>query len=202
MRRGFILCLALATCVGGAVACGDGGAEAHSERTPIPSASTTAARESSGPVTSWSAQAKLPYHFAKRPYVEFKRRSKYASAGYVVVARLNRRLQRVPKGERDDPDSGGKEGPTRGTMLLNGHGGDIWPGLWTISYQQPCYSRNFDQGDGRSDPPLFPPREEPVIVTLDVPGQPKIAVQVRAHRMAKARTDAALRRLGCKSRRN
>jgi hypothetical protein len=201
MSRGFIVCLAFATCVAGAVACGDGGAEARSERSPIPSVSTTEARASSDPVvTSWSAQSKLPYHFATRPFVEFKRRSKYASAGYIVVARLNRRLHRVPKNERDDPDAGGKEGPTRGTLLLNGHGGDIWPGMSTISYRKPCYSRNFDQGDGRSDPPLFPPREDkPVTVTLHVPGQPRIAIQARAHRSTKLRTSSALRRLGCDS---
>lgn len=60
MRRGFILCLTLASCVAGTVACGDGGAEALSERSPSPSVPTPEARASSGPVvTSWAAQSGL-----------------------------------------------------------------------------------------------------------------------------------------------
>lgn len=144
-------------------------------------------------VTSWEAQKRLSYHLVKRPYVEFR------GGEYLVTVRFNRRLSRVPKRDRTFPEQGGKEGPTRASMLLNDHGGDIWPGLATISYEQPCYSRNFGEGDGGSMPPLFPPREGKLVtVTLRVPDQPWIALRARARRSSEVRDQAGARRLGCK----
>lgn len=146
-------------------------------------------------VTSWEAQLRLPYHLVKRPYVEFR-----DDARYLVTVRFNRRLRRVPRAERGDPDSGGRQGPTRASMLIDEFGGDIWPGLATVSYEQPCYGRDFGQGDDHAPPGLFPAHDgKLVMVTLRVPGQPWISLRVRARRSSGAHDrSAAARHLGCK----
>ncbi len=202
MKRGLILALGLGVCFTSTTACGDGGAEARSGRLPDPRVTTTAPATSGRVVTSWKEQQRLPYHFDKRPEVFYQRYSPDSArnAGYIVTARLSRRLQRVPKKDRDDPLQGGPDGPTKGTVLLNGHGGGISPGLGTVSYKQPCYEKTFDSDDGRGNPPLFPPRSGKLVtVTLRVPGHRRIAVRVRARHYTKPRYQAALKRLGCET---
>lgn len=147
-------------------------------------------------VTSWEAQKRLPYHLVKRPQVSFTRHPE--SSRYFVTVRFNQRLRRVPKRDRPYPEQGGEQGPTRASMVINEFGGDFWPGLWTVSYEQPCYARDFGEGDDHPPRGLFPPYDGKVVaITLRVPGQPWISLRVRAQRRTEARARAGLRRLGC-----
>jgi hypothetical protein len=161
---------------------------------------TTTTDAAPATVTSWGEQAKLRYHFAKRPIVLFAAGSPDPAHNgqYIAFVRLNRRLHRIPKKDRDDPDLGGKDGPTRGTVLVNGIDGIGSGGVAAISFTTPCYQQDVDPSINGGPPKRFSYKEGQVaVVTLKVPKQPNIQINVRAYRETKARTSAALQTLGC-----